>query len=75
MLLGRKLKMLLINLYIMLIFKVLDVQVDDMPSDFDIAFSRFGVMFFEDPDQDFISEYRHMVENRVEQVLYVGKSI
>ena len=30
-------------------FQVLDVQVDDMPSDFDIAFSRFGVMFFENP--------------------------
>ncbi len=34
-------------------FQVLDVQVDDMPSDFDIAFSRFGVMFFEDPYQAF----------------------
>ena len=30
-----------------------DVQVDDMPSDFDIAFSRFGVMFFEDPVRRF----------------------
>ena len=28
-------------------FQVFDVQVDEMPSDYEIAFSRFGVMFFE----------------------------
>ena len=35
-------------------FQVKDVQVDEMPlSYFDIAFSRFGVMFFEDPFEAF----------------------
>jgi SAM-dependent methyltransferase len=33
---------------------VKDVQVDEMPNNyFDIAFSRFGVMFFEDPFEAF----------------------
>ena len=44
-------------------FQVLDVQVDDMPSDFDIAFSRFGVMFFEDPYQAFSNIYKSLKEN------------
>ena len=44
-------------------FQVLDVQVDDMPSDFDIAFSRFGVMFFEDPYQAFSNIYNSLKEN------------
>ena len=44
-------------------FQVLDVQVDDMPSDFDIAFSRFGVMFFEDPYQAFSNIYKSLREN------------
>ena len=43
-------------------FQVLDVQVDDMPSDFDIAFSRFGVMFFEDPYQAFSNIYNSLKE-------------
>ena len=35
-------------------FQVKDVQVDEMPrSYFDVAFSRFGVMFFEDPFEAF----------------------
>ena len=35
-------------------FQMLDVQVDEMMSnDFDIAFSRFGVMFFENPFEAF----------------------
>ena len=35
-------------------FEVKDVQVDVMPQNyFDIAFSRFGVMFFEDPFEAF----------------------
>ena len=35
-------------------FQVKDVQVDEMPNSyFDIAFSRFGVMFFEDPFEAF----------------------
>ena len=35
-------------------FEVKDVQIDSMPSEyFDVAFSRFGVMFFEDPYQAF----------------------
>ena len=35
-------------------YQVKDVQVDEMPlSYFDIAFSRFGVMFFEDPFEAF----------------------
>ena len=44
-------------------FQVLDVQVDDMPTDFDIAFSRFGVMFFEDPYQAFSNIYKSLREN------------
>ena len=44
-------------------FQVLDVQVDDMPSDFDIAFSRFGVMFFEDPYQAFSNIYKSLRED------------
>ena len=44
-------------------FQVLDVQVDDMPSDFDTAFSRFGVMFFEDPYQAFSNIYKSLKEN------------
>ena len=44
-------------------FQVLDVQVDDMPSDFDIAFSRFGVMFFEDPYQAFSNIYKSLKDN------------
>ena len=44
-------------------FQVSDVQVDDMPSDFDIAFSRFGVMFFEDPYQAFSNIYKSLKEN------------
>ena len=44
-------------------FQVLDVQVDDMPSDFDIAFSRFGVMFFEDPYQAFSNIYKSLKVN------------
>ena len=35
-------------------YQVKDVQVDEMPNKyFDIAFSRFGVMFFEDPFEAF----------------------
>lgn len=35
-------------------YQVKDVQVDEMPNNyFDIAFSRFGVMFFEDPFEAF----------------------
>ena len=35
-------------------FEVKDVQIDSMPSEyFDVAFSRFGVMFFENPYQAF----------------------
>ena len=35
-------------------YQVKDVQVDEMPNKyFDIAFSRFGVMFFEDPFKAF----------------------
>ena len=44
-------------------FQVLDVQVDDMPSDFDIAFSRFGVMFFEDPYHAFSNIYKSLKDN------------
>ena len=35
-------------------YQVKDVQVDEMPNNyFDIAFSRFGIMFFEDPFEAF----------------------
>ena len=45
-------------------FQVLDVQVDKMPSnDFDIAFSRFGVMFFEDPFEAFSNISKSLKEN------------
>ena len=44
-------------------FQVLDVQVDDMPSDYEIAFSRFGVMFFEDPYQAFSNINNSLKEN------------
>lgn len=39
-------------------FEVRDVQTDSMPSEFfDVAFSRFGVMFFEDSYQAFKNIY------------------
>ena len=39
-------------------FEVKDVQTDSMPSEyFDVAFSRFGVMFFEDPYAAFKNIY------------------
>ena len=44
-------------------FQVLDVQVGDMPSDYEIAFSRFGVMFFEDPYQAFSNINNSLKEN------------
>ncbi len=45
-------------------FQVLDVQVDEMPSnDFDIAFSRFGVMFFENPFEAFSNIYKSLKED------------
>ena len=45
-------------------FQVLDVQVDKMPSnDYDIAFSRFGVMFFEDPFEAFSNISKSLKEN------------
>ena len=44
-------------------FQFLDVQVDDMPSDYEIAFSRFGVMFFEDPYQAFSNINNSLKEN------------
>jgi len=34
---------------------VRDAQVDDLPSDVDLAISRFGVMFFEDPVAAFVN--------------------
>ena len=34
-----------------------------MPSDFDIAFPRFGVMFFEDPYQAFSNIYKSLKDN------------
>ena len=45
-------------------FQVLDVQVDEMPSnDFDIAFSRFGVMFFENPFEAFSNIYKSLKQD------------
>ena len=44
-------------------FQVLDVQVDEMPSEYEIAFSRFGVMFFEDPYQAFSNINNSLKEN------------
>ena len=45
-------------------FQVKDVQVDEMPrSYFDIAFSRFGVMFFEDPFEAFKNINHSLKEN------------
>jgi len=45
-------------------FKVTDVQVDEMPTNnYDFAFSRFGVMFFEDPLQAFRNISQSIKEN------------
>ena len=45
-------------------FKVTDVQVDEMPTNnYDFAFSRFGVMFFEDPVQAFRNISQSIKEN------------
>ena len=45
-------------------FQVLDVQVDEIPSnDFDIAFSRFGVMFFENPFEAFSNIYKSLKQD------------
>ena len=44
-------------------YQVKDVQVDEMPNKyFDIAFSRFGVMFFEDPFEAF-NNINHSLKN------------
>ena len=45
-------------------FEVKDVQVDVMPQNyFDIAFSRFGVMFFEDPFEAFKNIHSSLKED------------
>lgn len=45
-------------------FEVKDVQVDIMPQNyFDIAFSRFGVMFFEDPFEAFKNIHSSLKED------------
>ena len=45
-------------------FQMLDVQVDEMMSnDFDIAFSRFGVMFFENPFEAFSNIHKTLKED------------
>jgi len=45
-------------------FEVKDVQVDVMPQNyFDVAFSRFGVMFFEDPFEAFKNIHSSLKED------------
>jgi ubiquinone/menaquinone biosynthesis C-methylase UbiE len=45
-------------------FEVKDVQVDVMPQNyFDVAFSRFGVMFFEDPFEAFKNIHTSLKED------------
>ena len=45
-------------------FEVTDVQVDVMPQNyFDVAFSRFGVMFFEDPFEAFKNIHSSLKED------------
>lgn len=44
-------------------FKVADAQVDPLMGDADLALSRFGVMFFEDPVAAFANLRAHMAKN------------
>src|SRR4051794_15557672 len=41
-------------------FRAADAQVDDLGALFDAAYSRFGVMFFDDPDAAFANIHRAM---------------